>query len=608
MRHPLSAACFAGVIAVLLFPLTSRLFADQVIDNTFDDDQNELEYYWYYSDDNAGVGPNDRPQLFPELRPSVINVPYDSVERHAFDDMNDTWIIRKYKFQTTTSMGKPCATMPFTFGDPWEASYCAPGKQCAMPFVGIGTQLIYDGGGMDIRGATALHFKIKSRVNTLNAVSVRIQTLDIDLYAEKPGSQMNGDEFGYYQYTFAVEPGDWQEMVVPLADLTLPGSWAYDFAFDTSICTKISWEIKGDGTITGDTVDITDVVLEGNWSHVSPSVWMNVETASPTAGFFSNFDMEPFNQGPPELDYFWYAYDDADIGGNSTVTPLYATRNAATGKLDLNLMEQTGSDGIGRAAALEYVLGDPVTRDSTSIRGFVGIGINLYDSIQGTYWNADAASANAVYFEYLTDAGAKYLTFELSDSNDVSDALHPARNNRRGSGIVYYRNFPPTGGVWSNVLVPFDSLVVHDTWEGYTAIPLDKKALAKAQWKVQGAQGTSGLFAIDRIFFPDGDYGKIESVDMHRHSGVRTTSFNAFYDRNGIRVNWDVPVDLAHGSLRLVNIRGITVTCTEIPARTGGTVALTTGKLPSGRYLVRLDGTDRAGNAVGIQSAVTVVR
>jgi hypothetical protein len=608
MRH--SSRSTVSNLLLLLVALYGAvsLHADQVVDNTFDNDQNDLEYYWYYSDDNAGVGPNDRPQLFPDLKPSVITVPYDSVERRAFGDTTDTWMIKKYTFQTTTSFGRPCATMPFTFGDPWEAGYCSAGKNCAMPFVGMGTQLIYDGGGMDLRGVTSLGFKIKSRVNTLTAVSVRIQTLDIDLYADKPGSQMAEDEFGYYQYTFAVEPGDWQEVVVPLSDLSLPGTWAYDFEFDTTRCTKISWEVKSDGKITGDTLDIADVVLIGNWNYVSPAMWMKAETASPTAGFFTNFDMAPFNQGPPMLNYFWYAYNDADIGGSSTVTEHYATLNAVTGKLDLNLIEQTGSDGKGRAAVLEYVLGNPVMKDSTSIEGFVGIGINLYDSAKCTYWNADSAAANAVYFEYFTDAGAKCLTFELSDSNDVGDLNHPTRKEKRGSGIVYYRNFPPTNGEWRKVLLPFDSLVVHDRWAGYTPIPLDRKAIAKAQWKVQGAKGTSGVFAIDRIFFPEGDYGQVEGVRSRRFSSLRNTVLDVFTNEGCIRVNVDNRAHFSRGTVSLVTMKGTTIARTAVSPKNIGPIGLPTSTLPAGIYLVRFSAVDAGGNQVDLQRRVSVVR
>ena len=92
---------------------------------------------------------------------------------------------------------------------------------------------------------------------------------------------------------------------------------------------------------------------------------------------------------------------------------------------------------------------------------------------------------------------------ELRDINDVGDADNPNRKELRGPGIVYFRNLPATGGVWRKVLIPFDSLVIHDEWEGYNPIPLDKNNLAKIQWKVQGGQGTSGLYAIDNIYFPE---------------------------------------------------------------------------------------------------------
>ena len=94
------------------------LFADAVVDNTFEDNQNEFEFYWYYYDDNAGVGPNDRPQLFPALTPSVIDVPYTEKNRGGYDgtDATDTWQVKQYTFQVTEQLNKKCATMPFTFG------------------------------------------------------------------------------------------------------------------------------------------------------------------------------------------------------------------------------------------------------------------------------------------------------------------------------------------------------------------------------------------------------------------------------------------------------------------------------------------------------------
>ena len=131
------------VMAGLLSLATlSWLSADAVIDKDFDDDQNDFEFYWYYYDDNAGVGPQDRPQRAPMLDPSVIDVPYTERERHGYDgnDTADKWMVKEYKFQTTEALSKRCATMPFTFGDPWVAKYCqGENDTCAEPYVGIGT-------------------------------------------------------------------------------------------------------------------------------------------------------------------------------------------------------------------------------------------------------------------------------------------------------------------------------------------------------------------------------------------------------------------------------------------------------------------------------------
>lgn len=51
MRHPLIAATKA-IASVLI--ASASLFADEIVDNTFDNNQNEFEYYWYYYDDNSG--------------------------------------------------------------------------------------------------------------------------------------------------------------------------------------------------------------------------------------------------------------------------------------------------------------------------------------------------------------------------------------------------------------------------------------------------------------------------------------------------------------------------------------------------------------------------
>jgi hypothetical protein len=591
---------FAGLFLVAACALLS---ADAVVDRAFDDDQNDFEYYWYYYDDNAGVGPNDRPQIDSTLRPSVINVEYTERPRYAFGDSTDTWLVKQYTFHTDEHLSRRCATMPFTFGEPWEADYCSSGKSCAMPFVGIGTMLTREGAGIDLRGVRTIHFFAKSRVNELNEVRVKLETLDIFEYSDKPGPQLQGDEFGYYGYTFSLLPGDWQEFNIPFEDLDIP-SWAADFDFDTTQCTKLAWEIKGDGEITGDTVDIADISFIGEFVYVSRRIWNHQESAFPDREYvFSTFETPPYNKSG--LDTWWYAYNDGEIGGTSAVSEQFAYKDTATGRLSIEFQEGYGSDGVGRSAALEYEIGPPIPKDTISILGFVGIGCNLYDSVAVTYWDADSAGATSVFFEYYTDAGAKHVTMELSDINDVGDADNPERKELRGPGIVHFRNFPATGGVWRKVLIPFDSLVTYDEWEGYNPIPLDKKHLAKIQWKVQGGQGTSGLYAIDNIYFPNAKFGV--GVNTPRATNARRRGFRAVCASGRVRVVWNGRAKPADGKVRLINTRGTVVAAASIDARTNA-ATISTEKLSAGMYFVSFSGIDLDGASVTLRSAVTVIR
>lgn len=99
-------------------------------------------------------------------------------ERHAFGNPNDQWTIKDYTFAFDT-VGDPFATMPFTFGKNWEASYCG-GSECARPYVGMGTSLAPEGEFIDLSGATGVSFKIKSRSAPLKVI-FKVHTYDTEL-------------------------------------------------------------------------------------------------------------------------------------------------------------------------------------------------------------------------------------------------------------------------------------------------------------------------------------------------------------------------------------------------------------------------------------------
>ncbi len=585
--------------------LTSVLAASSLIaatvDVNFDDDANEFEQYWYYYDDNAGVGANDRPQIAPDLQPSVIQVPYTERAREAFGDKSDTWKVKKYTFQVTESMGKKCATMPFKMGDPWKAEYCSGGKACATPYVGIGTMLAKDSSSYDLTGAEKIRFKIKSRVNDLK-VRFKIQTLDIDKYANKPGDQLEGDEFGYYGVDFTVKPGDWQEIPVNIEELELPGDWAADFDFDITKCTKLAWEVTGDDKNMVDTLDIAEVYIEP-LDFVSPTMWTKTES-NRTDKLFHTFDGKTPTKSP--LKTYWYAYNDAEIKGNSKVTA-YATENEETKLLNLQIEDGTGYNNEGKGAALEFEIGDPIKQNDVMVQGFVGIGCNLYDSASCTYFNADSAKVKGVYFEYMTVGDVNKVVLEISDVNDVADAENPERKDTRGSGIVYYRNFPPTKSKWVRVYLPFANLIVHDDWIGYNPIDFNTKKLAKIQWKVQGPKGLSGAFAIDNIGFPDADFG-VESSVKNLSVKAAQTGFAALYKNGKVHVNWNNNTAFTSGKISLINMKGAVVQSHSITDTRALSTIISADNLSSGIYLVKLNAMDINGKAFEKKSQINILK
>ena len=112
-----------GLASVLL--ASSSLFAvDSKVDDHEDGtNQNDFLYYWYYYDDNSGLGINDRPQVETPGTPSVINVEFEEKNREAYGNPNDTWKVKEYTFTVGDDGSNKYATMPFTFGSSWNASY-----------------------------------------------------------------------------------------------------------------------------------------------------------------------------------------------------------------------------------------------------------------------------------------------------------------------------------------------------------------------------------------------------------------------------------------------------------------------------------------------------
>jgi hypothetical protein len=580
----------------------TSLFA-AVVDNTFDNDQNDFEYYWYYYDDNAGVGKDDRLQVKAPGTPSTISV---TLKKDTTNLAGKP--VKQYTFTTGTDAGENYASLPFKMGSNWTASYGD-----ATPFVGIGTMLAENGESIDISKATALKFKIRSKSGSAMTVRCKIQDLPMDKYSEvlTPPS----GAFAYFGSDVTVT-SEWAEKTIAIPTGFEQPGWAatvtatgFPTTLDLTKATKLAWEVIAKAEVS-DELMIKGVELVG-MDFVSKSIWTHTSAKSPlpAMGQFATFQGTYPAQTPIKPATYWYAYNDADIQGNSTVTEATASYSEETKKLSLKFGDESGTDGAGKGAALDFTLGKSVQQNGATVQGFVGIGVNVYDSVNAKYFNATDSTIKSIYFHYMLDTDAPYATLEISDVLDVADATKPTSKDGRGAGVVWYRNLPKTNGEWVAVEIPFDSLVIHDKWVGAKNTPLDRTKLAKIQWKVQGTEGNKGILAIDNIFFPGAKCWPYEPIAVKNFSHSNQSSgFNVSYLNGNVNVNWSNNVSLSNGKVSLVNMQGAVVASTSIAKTSHVNASFSTKTLPAGMYFVKLNAVNTAGKAVAMQSKISFVK
>jgi len=568
----------------------SLFAADFLLDNHEDGtNENELEKYWYYYDDFAGVKEDDRPTAAPESEPSEILVDYKKKEITL--DNGDKHEMKDYEFKVETEDDNTFATMPFKYGEPWKASFGT-----AAPFVGIGTGLSSKTKPIDLSKATGVRFKMRSRGEPLT-VTFQVETKTI----------LERKTFDYHGIDLTATD-EWDEFEVSFEELEQPGwtSEADEMELDLSDVVQLAWQVHGEknDAITEGVLDLDDIYIIGEvppLPSILPEFAEMDDTSSAYA--FGTFEKKPKNQ-QPVLKTYWYAYDDGEIGGNSEVYE-GATKSEETNRLNLEFEEGTGSDEKGTAPFLNFKLGDVITReeDGVKIKPFVGIGINVYDSATCRYW--DASDQDYIYFHYMTaGAGIKKATLEISDINDVPDKDNPDRKDMRGSGVVWYLDLPNTNEKWKAAKVKFSQLVTHEDWDVYNDIPLDKSKLAKIQFKVQGDMGTEGFLAIDNVYF-----GKpISTPVLSKLNKVDANAFAASYRNGKININWTGKTAIAEGKISLIDVKGCVVQSSSIVKTSRVSNSISANTLASGVYIVKLNGIDVNGKAISMKSSLSVIK
>ncbi len=590
-----------GFSIVLFFP---SLFAGNLLLDDFSDgdNANNLEQYWYYYDDNRLTGPDDRPLASPGSRQSDITVPYSLMYREAAGNKADTFRIRNYSFCVKEQSGNKYGAMPFLLGEKWKVSW-----GYAYPYVGMVTMLAVDGRSIDLTGATRVSFKMRSHANQLT-VGFQFRTLDI----------ARDSSFAYFGRVIAVDTAWAQFHIAIPQDLMQPGWTAAaqaKFALDVNHATELAWEVHGENNpmIASDTVDIDDIVIEGDFSSPPP----NPPPTRPATAAFCAFETVPRNITP--LGTYWYAFDDHDYQGNSNITR-GAHKDTSTGLYTLVWITGSGFGNCGYGPAIDLLLGKALRKaaaagDTITLPGFAGTGFNTYDSALAIYFNAKtgkigpngsavmANDKNSIYFEYVADGDFKFLTLEIRDIYDVPDKNNPDRKDSRGPGNVWHYDLPKSLA-WRSVEIPFDSLVIDSTRKDYVPIPFDKTKLAKVLFKAHGAQGNEGIIQIDNVYFPGiRCFGCTPAKRAPVHA-VRESAFRAAYRDGCIRIDLNPACDIISGVIELIDLNGRVIKTGRISGSPDYILKISENCAGKGLYFVRVSGWGRDGKTISRQAPV----
>jgi hypothetical protein len=428
--------------------------------------------------------------------------------------------------------------------------------------------------------------------------------------------------FAYFQKQLLCTKGAWNQFEIPVADLAQP-SWVRasdQREFNYSQAAVLTWEVHqiNNEAVKSDTLDVDDVIIGGAGAPPPRNPCGGFPSIRPATGAFSTFEVVPRHQTP--LGTYWYAFDDRAVGGNSRMTK-GAELDSFAGIYTLDWHEKTGYSGSGTGAAVEVRFGKPVKHilpegDTATAQGFAGIGFYAYDSAAGLYFNAttgkmgskgDLANCNGIYFEYSAVGDFKYLTLEVRDMHDVADKDNPARKESRGPGIVWYRNVCPTGlNVWQKIRIPFDSLLIHDTWKDYVAIPLDRTRLARFEFKAYGPENGTGAIFIDNVYFPPAS--EATSVVPMKPGIPCEPFFRAFYRTGTIRIVSNGNGDLTNATFTVIDASGKAILTSSLAGSAPAVVTTSEKNIPNGLYFIAVRGIAKGGKAVSLRSALAIIR
>jgi hypothetical protein len=543
-------AFYSGVACMVILSAFT-LFADAIVDDCEGKNQNKFGYYWFFFDDANDGGGSTLPGI--------------------------TKTGKEYNVAMSTGgHSGNCLALPYKLGPK-----ATTGK---FNYVGCGTMLSADGLVLDITGATAFTFWVKSQKATI--VDFIVLTKEIT-------------DYGYHHLLVSATT-EWTQAVVSVADLKVP-SWGKGGAFSPKSVTKLQWQMHTDnvGKDSSGTVWIDDIGITG-YNFIGPDQCPTC-AADPGVGagaLLSNLDVAPLTKNA--RGYFWFCYNDSKNHSPAVASPSDFSQILSGATIDLTdfskdptiVIDEATKRGYNgsQGAYLQFTLGPAfkqVGDTANIVKPFVGMGTLLSNNGTATdAYDATLDGATGIYFDYMLSSTS--ATTELK--------LEVYANDFAKAGVVHYIRLPATCGagqsVWKGATIPFAKLKL-PAWDGVDqTAALDATKMKKLQWAVQDIAGTQCELAIDNVYLLGAT--KISSLNSVKFSGVSVpgaAGISVSILKNQLKVR--LPARLGAASIGLIDPRG-SVAAKSVRT-VGRTALINTNGLAGGVYILEIKETAGSG-------------
>ncbi|MBD3345721.1 MAG: T9SS type A sorting domain-containing protein [Chitinivibrionales bacterium] len=536
--------CFSIVGVVLCY--AGVAFGQQSVIDDLEGgtNQNKFLQYWYYYDDCEDGG-DSKITNAANFDPTICGAgkyEFAPTETEGYNGTNGAKI--EYEMGTT----EPTCGPACTYGN----------------MVGMGTMLAAEGDVLDITGAETITFMAKASA----PMTVIVEVASASVL-----------DFAYHYSEFDIGT-TWEEYTIDLTDQGITFrqyDWTQDpVDFDPATVEKIQWKISMDyqtNPTTGSLI-VDDVIVDG-YEFKSPLVcWDCLESAGSWGATVDGFTLSDFDGKTPNknsVGYYWYCYNDAEGRAVSDATEYSnifggVTPNDTDPTKPIILIDGNGQ--VGDGAYVEFELGPSYDQNGQTIKPFVGIGTMLADNLLTSFYNAEAAGADGIYFDYKTSGDVDNIRFEIKANKDYGN-----------EGIVHQTLLPGTDGAWQGARVLWDDLYL-PAWDDVALLPdksLKISELEKAQWAFQGSPNASGSIAVDNVgFIGASDVGVVNFAKSTHKQGLTID-----HTRNELRFEMPAGAKAAH--VELISAQGRRV------AQAGnGSFSIPLGLVSSGMYVLRV--------------------